>query len=210
MSDDAPDSIASILSRLIREKDETRHLIAAFGRGEISSEYVVKELVSRYQREVLGAMHGLAAFDEDAAKRLGDSLKQGIEGVVAQIGTTGGGGKDQPKLAASEAPPPRQQGVGTLADRDNPVLCREYALVWLLNTRPNQIVKTGELIAAARKLERHITDEAVTAQLGRLATSQIIERARKGYYRSTPQSLPHLQALASEIEARGLALPSVA
>lgn len=208
MNEDAPDSIASLLSRLIREKDETRHLIAAFGRGEISSEYVVKELVSRYQREVLGAMHGLAAFDEDAAKRLGDSLKQGIEGVVAQIETAPAGEKTPTRSAPVETPS-RQQGVGSLADRDDPVLCREYVLVSLLNRRPNEIFKTGDLIAAARALGAPLSDEAVTAQLGRLATSKIVERARKGFYRSTPLSLPHLRALANEIETRGLAVPDV-
>ena len=205
MSDDTPDSIASLLSRLIREKDETRHLIAAFGRGEITREYVVKELVSRYQREVLGAMHGLAAFDEEAAKRLGDTLKQGIEGVVAQIG----GSTDSSRTSGkpSEAMPARQQGVGALTDRDNPVLCREYIIVSLLTARPNEIFKTGELIAAVRKLEPHLTDEAVTAQLGRLATSQIIERARKGYDKATRLSPGHLKALESEIETRGISLP---
>ena len=96
-----------------------------------------------------------------------------------------------------------------VADRDDPVLCREYVLVSLLNRRPNEIFKTGDLIAAARALGAPLSDEAVTAQLGRLATSKIVERARKGFYRSTPLSLPHLRALANEIETRGLAVPDV-
>lgn len=204
MPDDNQASLAQLLTQLIKEKDGTRDLISAFGRGEITSDYVVKELVSRYQREVLGAMHGLAVFDEAAAKRLGDSLRQGIEGVVAQIGGTTGNPNSSGGPSDSF---PRVQGVGPVADRDDPVLRREYALVLRLNDRPNEIVRTSELIAIARSIEPSITDEAVTAQLGRLATSQIIERAKKGYYKSTPKSAPHLNDLKNEIEARGLALP---
>lgn len=204
MPDDNQASLAQLLTQLIKEKDGTRDLISAFGRGEISSDYVVKELVSRYQREVLGAMHGLAVFDEVAAKRLGDSLRQGIEGVVAQIGAPAAGAN----VRIPADTPPRTQGIGALSDRDDPVLRREFMLVSLLSQRPNEIFRTGELIAAARELEAAISDEAVTAHLARLAASQIIERAKKGYYRSTPKSSPHLLDLKSEIEARGLPLPA--
>lgn len=191
--------LVELVAGLVREKgekDETHDLIARFGRGEISSEQIIKELSAQYQLGIGGAVRALAEHDQETAKLLGERLRSRLDGVLADLG--------QSAPAPGLASPPK--AASQFKDRDDDVLRREYVILKLLANR-NAEVRTAAILAAIQAYDATVTEVALTAHLARLVKTGTIARERKGRYRGSPLIGPQLTALANEIESRQLKLP---
>lgn len=201
-SSDSLTSLVELVAELVREKDETRRLLAAFSRGEISSEQIVDDLAAHYQLGVASTVQALAEYDAGAAQQLGERLRGRLDSALAELAS-----RDRPRPTR---PAPDETGPATsiaaFRDRDDTVLLREYVLVSALVGR-NDAVRSADLIRIAKRREERLSDEAVTAHLIRLHNAGIIGKERKGRYNGTLESRSHLEALTREIEARGLRLP---
>lgn len=199
---DSISALVELVAGLVREKDETKHLLAAFSKGEISSEQIVNELASRYQMGIGSAVQALAELDGAAAQQLGERLRTRLDSALAEIASRG----HSRKSSSQEGTAAPASGIAMLKERDDAVLRREYVLLSALGSR-NEAVKSGDLIKAAQQHEAGLSDEAVTAHMIRLLNAGLIGKERKGRYHGTPACRSHLEDLAREIEARGLALP---
>lgn len=188
--------LAGLVAELSREKDETRRLLAALGRGEITAAEVIDDLAARFQLGIGASVQALAEYDKDAARQLGTRLKGRLDAALGDIA----------KRGAVEGTSPR---AAKFADRDDGVLRREYFIVSKILTS-NAPVKTGDLIASARVLEPGISDEAVTAHLNRMVLAEVILKSGKGRYVRSLKTPAHRDSLTNEIETRGLAIPPVA
>lgn len=191
--------LVELVAGLVREKgekDDAHDLIARFGRGEISSEQIIKELSAQYQLGIGGAVRALAEHDQETAKLLGERLRSRLDGVLADLG--------QGAPAAGLANPPK--AASQFKDRDDDVLRREYVILKLLANR-NAEVRTAAILAAIQAYDATVTEVALTAHLARLVKAGTIARERKGRYRGSPSIGPQLTALANEIESRQLKLP---
>ncbi len=202
VSSDSISALVELVAELVREKDETRRLLAEFAKGGISSEQIVNELAARYQSGVGGAVQALAEHDKDAALQLAERLRTRLDSALAEIASRG-----RPQRASSADNATGQSvGIAVLKDRDDVVLCREYVLVSAVSAG-NVAARSADLIRAAKAIEQGLSDEAVTAHLIRLVNAGIIAKERKGRYHGTALSRRHIADLTSEIEARGLRLP---
>lgn len=200
------DSIAALVdlvAELVREKEETKRLLAAFAKGEIGREQIVEELASRYQLGIGSAVQALAEHDGAAAQQLGERLRSRLDSALAEIASRGNPSKSR----SQDASPAPASSLAMLKERDDAVLKREYVLLSAMSSR-NEAVRSADLIKAAQKQEPGLSDEAVTAHLIRLLNAGIIGKERKGRYHGTPLSRGHLDDLAREIEARGLTVPA--
>lgn len=187
--------LATLVAELSREKDEPHRLLAAFGRGELTSNQIIDELTARFQLGIGASMQALAEYDKDAAQQLGTRLKGRLDTALAEIGKRSGA-----KNSASQAT--------KFSDKDDDVLRREYAIAVKLLTH-NGAVKTADLIAVSRTLEPDISDEAVTAHLNRIVLAGAIVKGGKGRYLSGPETKTHRDNIKEEIEMRHLDIPSV-
>lgn len=200
---DSISALVELVAELVREKEETKRLLASFAKGEIDREQIVDELASRYQMGIGSAVQALAEHDGAAARQLGERLRSRLDSALAEIASRGSPSKSR---SQDNAPPPTGS-IALLKDRDDAVLKREYVLLSAMSGR-NEAVKSADLIKAAQKQEAGLSDEAVTAHLIRLLNAGIIGKERKGRYHGTPLSRGHLDDLAREIEVRGLTLPT--
>lgn len=194
--------IAELLGQL-KKRQDAGELVDAYGRGELTTTEIVQKLAAQYQSGIGGAVRGLAELNKDAAVQLGELLRNRLDVCLAELETgPGRAGK----------PAPRKREAVSFKDRDDAVLLREFALVAAL-TRSDEEVRSAQLFeiaaAVAAAANDKITNEAVTAQLGRLVDQDVVGKVRKGRYHGTAQSKAHLASLKAEIEARGLALPAV-
>lgn len=191
--------LVELVAGLVREKEETRELIARFGRGEITSEQIVSELSAQYQLGIGGAVRALAEHDPETAKLLGERLRLRLDGVLADLSQL---------ASAPRATQPAATAPSQFKDRDDDVLKREYVILKLLANR-NEEVRTGSILEATHAYDATVTEVALTAHLGRLVKAGVIARERKGRYRGSPAIGAQLAALANEIESRQLTLPKV-
>lgn len=200
----SPDSVlvqllAELLGQL-KKRQDAGDLVDAYGRGELSTSEIVQKLAAQYQSGIGGAVRGLAELNKDAALQLGELLRNRLEVCLAELETS-------PGRAAK--PAQRKREPQSFKDRDDGVLLREFALVSTL-TKSDEEVRSAQLFeiagAVAATANDKITNEAVTAHLGRLVDQELIGKARKGRYHGTARSKVHLASLRAEIEARGIAL----
>lgn len=194
---DATAALTELVRQLLQEKDDARKLLAAFGRGEISTDQIVAQLAAQYQTGIGGAVRALAEHDKAAAKQLGERLRDRLDNFLREIG-----GSETPP-SAKPAREPRPDGF---KDRDDDVLLREYVMLKTL-TRSDEPVRSAIIFAAVKDLLGKAGDEAITAHLVRLQKAEIVGKERKGRYHGIARSQTHLAALEAEIEARGLKLP---
>ncbi len=187
--------LATLVAELSREKEEPRRLLAAFGRGELTSAQVIDELTARFQLGIGASMQALAEYDNDAAQQLATRLKGRLDTALAEIGK-----RSAAKNSAVQAT--------KFGDRDDDVLRREYAIVAKLLAY-NGPVKTADLITLSRALEPDISDEAVTAHLNRIVLAGAIVKGGKGRYLSGQETKAHRDGIKEEIEVRRLDVPNV-
>lgn len=196
------DSVARLVeqvAQLVRDKEDSKDLLAAFGRGEISSEQIVNRLAAQYQTGIGGAVRALAEHNKDAAQRLGERLRSRLDAFLAELGDGDGASANKPVKAAA---------ADGLKERDDDVLRREYVMMSLL-ANSNEAVKSANIFKAVKTLGKDVADMATTTHLSRLLKAGYIGKERKGRYHALAQGATHLTALACEIEARGLTLPTV-
>lgn len=193
--------LAELVAKLVHEQEEARRLIAAFGRGEISSDQIINALSAQYQLGIGGAVRALAEHDKDTAQQLGERLRSRLDGVLAELAAR--------DAAAAVKARPRSALTDTFKDRDDDVLRREYVILKVLANR-NTDVRSASIFDAVRLLDATLPDESITAHLGRLLKAGIIGRERKGRYRGLPQGRAYIAALEAEIEGRRLLVPEVA
>jgi DNA-binding transcriptional ArsR family regulator len=196
-------ALAELVAELVREKDETKRLLAALSRGEIKTEQVVSELAMRYHTGVGGAVQALAEVDKAAAQQLGERLRSRLDSALAEIA-----GRDRVWAAKAIDDAPAQQSIrmAVLKDREDEVLLREHAIISRL-CASNDAERSADLIVAAKGIDPGLSNEAVTAHLLRLFNAGLIGKERKGRYHGVAQTRSHLADLKREIEARGLRLP---
>jgi hypothetical protein len=195
---DATAALAELVKQLLQEKHDARQMLAAFGRGEISSDQIVAQLAAQYQTGIGGAVRALAEHDKAAAKQLGERLRDRLDSFLSELGA--GEPPPQPR-------PARTVRTDGFKDRDDDVLLREYVMLKTL-TRSDEPVRSAAIFTAVKALLGGVGDEAITAHLVRLQKADIIGKERKGRYHGIARSQTHLAALEAEIEARGLRLPA--
>lgn len=188
-----------LLTRLLGENDLDA-LLDAYARGDLSEDRIVTELAVRYQRGIGSAVQALAEHNRGAAKQLGERLRSRIEEFLSTLAD-----RDAPTQTPATRPAAAPDGF---KDRDDTVLRREYVILKALANR-NTALKSATIFEVVRGVVDGAQDEAITAHLGRMVKAGVIERPRKGYYIAAAGGAPHLDGLASEIEARGLALPAL-
>ncbi len=195
---DATIALVEMVKQLLQEKEDSRKLLAAFGRGEISSEQIVAQLASQYQTGIGGAVRALAEHDRGAAKQLGERLRDRLDSFLVELGA------NVPLPAAKPARDARTDGF---KDRDDDVLMREYVMLKAL-TKSDEPIRSASIFGAVKALFDGVSDETITAHLVRLHKAEIVGKERKGRYHGIARSQAHLAGLKAEIEARGLKLPT--
>jgi DNA-binding transcriptional ArsR family regulator len=196
---EAVSRLVELVAQLVREKEETKRLIAAFGKGEISSDRIIAELSAQYQLGIGGAVRALAEHDKFAAQQLGERLRSRLDGMLAELTA---------RDATAAKLRPRTSASDTFKDRDDDVLRREFVILKALANR-NSDLKSSSIFDAVRAFDPKVPDESITAHLGRLLKAGLIARERKGRYRGLPHGNDYLAALEAEIESRRLPLPVV-
>ena len=194
---DTLDTLVKLVAQLVEERGDTRRLLAAFARGELTNEQVVNELAAQYQTGIGGAVRALAEHDKEAAQQLGARIRSRLDSFMSELAAA-----DGPAARAAHRP----ANADGFKDRDDAVLLREYVILSAL-VQSNDSVRSASIFEAVKAVDEEINDETITAHLARLLKAQIIGRQRKGRYHGIAQSQTHLAALMREIEARGLALP---
>lgn len=206
--------LMELMLQLVRERDEAKRIVSAFGRKELAAEEVVKALSSLNEFGFGATVRALAEFDKDVAQRLAERARGGINAFLAELDSgrhtpeqSAGAPFEQKRQAATRI---EQAGAMSHAfkDRDDGVLVREYVIFRMIATS-NAEVRSPEIFNEIKKLNAETTEEAITAHLVRLQKSGLIGRARKGRYHAVPASRRHLAALSSEIEARRLETPII-
>jgi DNA-binding transcriptional ArsR family regulator len=194
-------SLVALVTKLLGEKEETRRLVAEFAKGGVSAERVVNEIAARFQLDFGGTVRAVAELDREAAQQLGARMRNRLDSMLAELG--------EPEAVLRQSKPQRKP-TNDFSGRDDDVLRREYVVVKLLLETDNATeLKAAALLGAIRVFDRSIDDATLTAHLDRLVKMGVIARERKGRYQSSPASSGHLAALTKELEARGLAVPSV-
>lgn len=174
-------------------------LLAAYSRGEISDERIISEIAARYQRSIGSAVQALAEHNRAAAQQIGERLKDRIDELLDGLAR-----RDAPlAVQKSRAKPSTTEA---LKDREDAVLLREHTILAAL-AKTNSAMKSAEIFELLRLLDPALQDEAITAHLARMHKAGVLGKQGKGRYHAVPAGSVHMQALVSEIEARGLGLP---
>ncbi len=193
--DDASGRNVDLLARLLRLHDLDM-LLDAFSQGQIDRTQLTKESASNFQRNIGSFIRALAEHDPGAAQDVGQVLRDRIDEFL--------GGLER-RTGAIAVSPARSEGF---KDRDDSVLLREFVVLTAL-TRTNDAIRSAEIFKLIRLFDAKVQDQAITAHLARMLKAGLAEKLRKGRYSAVPASADHLGALTREIEARGLALPTV-
>jgi hypothetical protein len=199
MADD--DGSVKKLDRLVELLD-SELLVASFVRGDLTREQLINALAARYQASVGTAVNTLAEHDKELAQQVGIRLRRRVNELLETLERR----DTEPDSLARPREKPAKADM--LKDRDDAVLLREYAILKALS-KTNEAFKSSELFKLVRTLFAGVLDDAITAHLVRMAKAGVIGKERKGRYNSVPAGAEHMQALAQEIEARGLKLPEV-
>jgi DNA-binding transcriptional ArsR family regulator len=189
--------LLELVTQLLREKEDSKDLLSAFSRGDLSSEQIVNALAARYQTGIGGAVRALAEHNKDAAQQLGERLRNRLDGFLAELAA----GENAPATK-----PLRASVYDGFKDRDDSVLRREYVMMKLLASS-NDAMRSASIFETVKAVDVDVQDEAITAHLSRLVKAGLIGRERKGRYHGLPHGISHVAALVSEIEARGLKVP---
>lgn len=175
------------------ERAQLSELLRQVEAGEITPDRVKRRLLMLFHTGIGGVTRALAIADVKAALEVAEGLSHSVAALVNELRSREGGTQSQ-----------RAPSFETrLVNKERDILQRELDIFRSITTT-NQARQSKELLAMLRIREKDLKEATLTAHLNRLNRDNLIDRPRKGHYRSTPQSRPYLEALEELGERLGL------